>query len=391
MKNIAIMGEVGYNIPYYNDTVGGDGMDNQMGAFRGCLLGMAAGDAMGYTIDNKSWAEIQENYGPNGLLGYDLQAAEYAQVTSYTQIAAFLCNGLLISISRRRPDHILCSKLALKEWTRSQHFYRDPENSLCWLAKIPTFRRRQCRDARMLDNLRIESYGTMDAPKNTNNAPGAITAGVAVGMFYQPRRLSVEEIGPLAGDMIALTHGAPEAFLSGIVLAYTIAGILQEPEQPLADQFLQAIAVMDGQFRDRFPQARILARRLKNAVRMGQSGSVSPQEGMEAISCLDAEQCLAGAMFACLTAPEDFDAAIITAVNHSGLSAAVGAMTGAILGAKLGEDALPAFYLESLECKAVLRTLADDMACGTPALGLFDDAWDHKYVQGFPPEGGILP
>ena len=38
-------------------------------AYRGCLLGLAVGDAMGYTVDSKSWAEIQEDYGPNGLLG----------------------------------------------------------------------------------------------------------------------------------------------------------------------------------------------------------------------------------------------------------------------------------------------------------------------------------
>ena len=41
-------------------------------AYRGCLLGLAVGDAMGYTVDSRSWREIQEDYGPNGLLGYDL-------------------------------------------------------------------------------------------------------------------------------------------------------------------------------------------------------------------------------------------------------------------------------------------------------------------------------
>ena len=35
-------------------------------AHRGCLLGLAVGDAMGYAVDSKSWAEIQEDYGPNG-------------------------------------------------------------------------------------------------------------------------------------------------------------------------------------------------------------------------------------------------------------------------------------------------------------------------------------
>ena len=357
--------------------------------YRGCLLGLAVGDAMGYTIDDKSWEEIQENYGPEGLLGYDLQEAEYAPVTSYTQIAAYLCNGLLLSISRGKPDHMRYCKLALREWTRSQHFYRDPEKSLCWLAKFPQFRRRQCRDARMLDNLRLEAYGTMDAPKNDNNAPGALTAAVAAGMFYHPKRIAPEQIGPLAGDLIALTHGNPETFLSGVVLAYIVTGILQEPDCPLADQFFQAISVMDGQFRDRFPQAERLARQLRGAIALARSETVTAQEGMEQLQCLDAAQCLAGAMFACLRNPEDFDAAMITAVNHSGLSAAVGAVTGGILGAKLGEDALPPFYLESLECGSLLEVLAEDMACGTPALGLFDDAWDHKYVQGLPPEGVI--
>ena len=44
-------------------------------SYRGCLLGLAVGDAMGYTVDSRSWQEIQEDYGPNGLLGYDLLTA----------------------------------------------------------------------------------------------------------------------------------------------------------------------------------------------------------------------------------------------------------------------------------------------------------------------------
>ena len=69
-------------------------MVSRRSAYRGCLLGLAVGDAMGYTIDTKSWAEIREDYGPNGLLGYDL-ANGYAEISSYTQLAAFTANGLL--------------------------------------------------------------------------------------------------------------------------------------------------------------------------------------------------------------------------------------------------------------------------------------------------------
>ena len=94
-------------------------------------------------------------------------------------------------------------------------------------------------------------------------------------------------------------------------------------------------------------------------------------------------------MFACLRSADDFDSGMITAVNHSGLSAGVGAIVGGILGARLGEDALPEFYLESLDCAPALRVLAEDLSCGSPARSLFDDAWDHKYVQGLLPEGLI--
>ena len=74
-------------------------MASRQSLYRGCLLGMAVGDAMGYTVDNKSWREIREDYGPNGLLGYDLVNG-YADVTSYTQLAAFTCNGLLFGMTR---------------------------------------------------------------------------------------------------------------------------------------------------------------------------------------------------------------------------------------------------------------------------------------------------
>ena len=47
-------------------------MGGNPSSYRGCLLGLAVGDAMGYTVNDKSWAEICEDYGPNGLLGYDL-------------------------------------------------------------------------------------------------------------------------------------------------------------------------------------------------------------------------------------------------------------------------------------------------------------------------------
>ena len=74
-------------------------MGSKSAIYRGCLLGLAVGDAMGYTVDGSTWDQIREDYGPNGLLGYDLVNG-YADVTSFTQIAAFACNGLLLGLTR---------------------------------------------------------------------------------------------------------------------------------------------------------------------------------------------------------------------------------------------------------------------------------------------------
>ena len=362
-------------------------MEEKFPFYRGCLLGMAIGDALGYTVDDINWDDIQANYGPNGLLGYDLQDSELAQISSHTQIAAFLCNAYLLAISRGKTDYIRFGKVALKDWTRSQHFCRDPEESYCWIAKLPRFRQHRCRDARMLSILRQEQFGTIDTPKNDNTAPGTITAAVATALFYNEKRLTPQQIGSVTGELIALTHGNPETFLSGVVLAYALTGILQEPSIPLIDQFRHAIDVMDSQFRSRFFQAEELAMQLRRAIALAKSGTVSAQEGMEQLECMDAAQCLSAAMFACLMCPNDFDSAIVTAVNHSGFSAATGAIVGAIMGAKLGADALPDFYLESLECVDVLEILAEDIVSASTTMSVFDDSWDHKYVQGLPPEG----
>lgn len=359
-------------------------MADKLSFYRGCLLGLAVGDALGCTVDDKRLSQIRNDYGPSGLLGYDLVNG-YADITSYTQLAAFTGNGLLLGLTRGRQDAYMgYITLAMREWAHCQQLRREPENSGCWLAKLPQLRRRSCMDTRMLDVLSRDTLGTMDAPVNAANAPGAVTAAVAVGLFYEQRRLEPHQVGLLGAQAVALTHGDPEAFLTGAVLAYCIAGILQEPEHSLAAQFTQAAEVVSAQFGRQFPQAQAVAGAVKKAVLLSKQAAVASADAMENIACVSSAQCLAGAMYACLIHPANFDEAMIVAVNHSGRSAAVGTIAGAILGAKLGAEALPEFYLEPLETVSVLIQLADDLAQGSPASGLFNDDWDQKYIQGLP-------
>lgn len=358
-------------------------MDEKLSAYRGCLWGLAVGDAMGYTVDLKSWEEICNNYGPAGLLGYDL-ANGNAEITSHTQLAAYIANSLLAGVTRGRPEaYTTYAQQALREWAKRQYFPRDPAPSRFWVARLPELRRRHCRDARLPDILRGESLGTPERPVNKSTAPGSLTTGVAVGVFFQPKRISPLMLGTLAAEISAMTHGDPEAFLSAAVLAYAVAGVLQAPEYGLKEQFIQAYSVVEEQFGEQF-SLKSIQQLFQKALELAETEDVNPREAMESLACFSAGSCLAGAVYASITNEDDFDGGIICAVNHSGASAAVGAVTGAILGARLGVYALPDFYIESLDCIPALTELADDLAQGSITAGLFDTDWDQKYVHGIP-------
>ncbi|MDY4754785.1 MAG: ADP-ribosylglycohydrolase family protein [Candidatus Faecousia sp.] len=359
-------------------------------AYRGCLLGMAVGDAMGYPVDSLTLGEIRDNYGPNGLLGYDLVNG-YADVTSYTQLAAFTCNGLLIAVTRgqmmgKMAPLVKYVGLSSREWLASQRPWERKERTFCWLLHRPDICRRFCMDTRMLDTLSRENLGTPETPVNNFTTPGGLTTAIGVGLFHHPDRMKQPELDRLGAETVALTHGGPLAFLSGAALAHLISRSLYAPQIPLGQLVLETAQMISAQFAHQYPaQCTELTTLLRLAVSMERDVSLNTWDVMEKFHCQSAAQVLAGAVYACMAGGEEFDAAMIIAVNHSGRSSAVGAIAGALLGLRLGEIALPEFYLECLEPADTLRELADDLWTGCPMeMGkrLFDADWDHKYIHG---------
>ena len=357
--------------------------------WRGCLLGLAVGDAMGYAVDRLSWEEISRDYGPDGIRGYDL-ANGYADVSSHTQIAAYTACGLLMGMTRRQrlgrvAPYTRYAELAMREWCQNQHARRLPDRTSCWVSEVEDLRRRRCLDTRMLDTLSRERLGAPGASFNSFDSPGCLGAAVSAGAFFAPERMAAYEVGSLGAGIVAMTHGDPMTFLSGAVTAYVIAGILQDPETTLREHFLQATDVVAAQFGADYPQAETLKRLLYRATLLASNTLLPPRDAMEHLGCTTFAECLAGAMYTSLVSEKDFDSAMILAVNHSGRSAAVGALSGAFLGARLGAEAIPDFYLEGLESVQVLSELAEDLLEGCPmgrSAGFFDDTWDQKYIQG---------
>ena len=361
-------------------------MDSKIATGCGCLLGMAAGDAMGNTVDNKTWDQICNDYGPNGLLGYDV-ANDAADITSYTQIAAFVANGLLLGAIRGKPENY--SKfmaLGLREWAKSQQFRgTSTERTFCWLAQVPHMRRRHCMDTRMLDALHRDQLGTPEKPLFRSTLPGSLTAAVAVGLCRDAARLTDEQVMRLGAEAVAFTHGEPEAFLSGAYLAAAVAELLRDPAQNLIALYHRLCDSLQAQFGAQWPQTGVVTDAVRRAIALSKDPELTPLAVMTMLGCSDAHECLAGAVYATVIHVANFDEAMIASVNHSGRSSAVAAITGALLGARLGVEALPEFYMESLEPTAVLTELAADLFTARQVTSnIFDDSWDLKYVQGLP-------
>ena len=368
-------------------------MGIQKSTYRGALLGLACGDAMGFTVDSRTWAEIQEDYGPNGLLGYDLVNG-YAEITSYTQLAAFGCNGLLFGLTRGQMTGKMAPlvnyiALAEKEWAASQQAWGRPDRNWCWLLTEPSMCHRHYMDGRMLEALsrdhRRYPLGSPDQPRNNYGGPGALTAALAVALFTDPDRMSQEEADLLGAEAVALTHGSPQAFVAGAALTHLMSRVLRSPNASFRILVKETMDMVRRTYGHRYSGAYELCELMQNAAVYAGDPSIPSWEIMEKLRCETASQVLAGAIYAVLVSGGDFDTAMIAAVNHSGRSAAVGAVAGAILGARLGEESLPEFYIECIEPGDVLRELADDLYHGCPmeqGNRLFDLDWDRKYLHG---------
>ena len=93
--------------------------------YRGCLIGGAAGDALGYAVEFLDDAAIFSKYGENGITEYSLVNG-VAEISDDTQMTLFTANALLLGTTRGMTRGIMGSypsyiSLCYKEWLRTQY------------------------------------------------------------------------------------------------------------------------------------------------------------------------------------------------------------------------------------------------------------------------------
>lgn len=355
---------------------------------RGGLLGAAAGDALGYCVQELSLEEIHERFGPEGIRGYDTENG-YALISANTQLALFTAGGLLYGQTRgalrgMMGPSIGYLKLAYGDWMRTQTYggKRAPGKYTSWLCGIDDIYARRTPDKTTMMAFATERLGTMEDPLNRSKAAAALPRTLTTGLFLNQEG-KAQEAARLGAETAAMTHGDPLGFLPSAYLAELINRLLVRRAGSFRSILHDTIASVQEQFGREYPKVREIAALLAQAELLA-GDEISPEEAMVELNPVEAHRVLAAACYTCLKFPGDFEGTLVAAVNHSGDSAAVGCVAGALMGTAVGTEGIPEFYIDPLELRDVLEEMADDLFQGCPMCKgnrLFDDRWNDKYVQ----------
>jgi len=305
---------------------------NTLNNFQGCLMGGAIGDSFGSRVEAWSYESIKETFGDKGLRSLLTQNGT-ASITDDTQMSLFSAYALIRAKLQNggEIDEKTCVeelKNAYKDWylTQVEPGHIKEENNL--LLDDDRLYKKCFPGVTCLNSLESDDYGNFDSPINDSKGSGGVMRSAPIGLVLADTPHLAFRIGAKSA---ALTHGNPDGYLPAGALSFMIAHIIQGDN--LADAVnstIEKLESVDG--------GKNTADLLKKAVYL----SKKDYDDFEAISKLGkgfvGDEALAIAAYCALKHEDNFKEAIIASINHDGDSDTVGAITGNILGAYLGEE-----------------------------------------------------
>ena len=347
---------------------------------RGCLLGGALGDALGAGIEFLSLATIRGRYGAAGVTGLTSAYGVHAPLTDDTQMTLFTAEGLIRASTRLRSRGIAHTPSviwhAYQRWYATQRQAGPPAQPDGWLAAQPVLYARRAPGNACLSGLARPEMGTRSRPANPDSKGcGAVMRSAPFGLVRNRPEFSWE----LAVDCAVLTHGHPSGYLAAGAFAWIIASVVEGATVPDAAE--SALGHLAAE-----PAGDEVTAALRAALAAAAKGAPTAERVESLGAGWVAEEALAIAVYCAAAAPDDPRTALLTAVNHSGDSDSTGAICGNLVGAALGEQALPADWLRQLEGYDLVSQVADDLvtefgrtAAGTDPRGADTEDWLNRY------------
>ena len=357
-------------------------ISNQQDRVRGSLIGGAIGDALGYPVEFLStYQAIQEAYGPQGITRLDPtqhgrtqpHGSPKALVSDDTQMTLFTACGLLNAAQHGEAPIPYISQ-AYIEWFLTQVGTRSPRHNTCWINAIPELWATRAPGNTCLNALsdRLSGYEV----HNDSKGCGGIMRIAPIPLYgaIQNRIADLPTVDRLAADASALTHLHPLGYIPSALLAHVIYRLVQDeqPTRTACETYLrEGLALLPQLFPNDSRYVKYQTQLIEKAIQLAQEEhedhtAIERQLGGGWV----AEETLAIAVYCTLKYFDHFEQALIASVNHAGDSDSTGAVTGNLLGAACGYEAIPQHYKTQLELHDVIVHVADDLYQGqtTPFL-----------------------
>lgn len=363
--------------------------------FRGCLIGGAVGDALGYAVEFCHEREIFTKYGKGGITEFDLIGGK-AVVSDDTQMTMFTATALLNAAARSRTRGIMGKfeeymALGYGGWylTQTVPFPVDVKENYAkysWIMNLPELFERRAPGNTCLSALAGGKIGTVADPINKSKGCGGIMRSAPIGLYFANGNhtdMKPREIDLIGAEAAAITHGHELGYIPAAAFVHIINLLANNENISVLDAVADSVVVMRKIFKAS-EQLEYFHRLMEKAAHLANTSD----DDIEAIHKLGegwvAEETLAIAVYCAVKYQNDFEKAVCTSVNHNGDSDSTGTVCGNILGTYLGISNIPQKYKDDLEFYNVLTILADDLLddCMMNEYGdFYDEAWSEKYIK----------
>lgn len=338
---------------------------------RGSLVAGAAGDALGYPVEFLRLDMIHKRFGDSGITEY-VSLEEVAEISDDTQMTLFTAEGLLNAFAKDNQPQLSALQcnvaVSYLYWYRTQGNKFKSSRKESWLVYLKDLWACRAPGNTCLSSLKsiVDGRDNFNASKGCGGimrvAPVAIYAASHKGV------MSLREVGKFAGCTAFITHDHPLSTLSTAMfsmiqyMCLTQDGITKELfEKFVLDSFELT--------RELYPKEEVHLSYLKKVVDNALTVAKFASSDEEVLPYVGdgwvAEETLAIALFSVLRHIDSVEDCLVCAVNHGGDSDSTGAVAGNLIGAILGHDAIPAKFLDRLELRDIIETVADDL-CASP-------------------------
>jgi ADP-ribosyl-[dinitrogen reductase] hydrolase len=296
-------------------------IDSLRDRYRGVLLGLAAGDALGATVEFESRDSIRQRYGIHrDIVGGGWLNLQAGEVTDDTQMA--LCIARSIAHLGRFDAADIANRFV--EWYRS-----DPKD----IGNTTRHALEQLAAGARWDEAGWKTHVALQ-PRDASN--GSVMRAAPVALYA---RGDSQRLARHSAESSLITHANPRCVAGCVALNAAIAAMLDDPDSDVLRHAFDATDQPD-------------VRRALEGARRGTADTLDA--GGSVLSTLQAS-------FWALTEHRSLEDAIVAAVNLGQDADTTGAVTGALAGARWGMAAIPGRWREVILLREELSVLADQL------------------------------